>query len=81
MTEISSFPESIDPSPAKSKSSKIFLEGVKKFPSAWGSNVWRLVDVIILDHVMRTLHIVMNVTSTCTAKSFDSINFIFLKTI
>jgi len=61
VSEVSSFAESVNPSSAESKSAEVLLERVEELARTTGSDLRRVVDAVVLDHVVRAVHVVVYV--------------------
>ena len=79
VSEVSRFAESVYPSSAESERSEILLERVEEFSRTASSDLRRVVDAVVLDHVVRAVHVIVHVSLASRAESFDGVNFVFLK--
>ena len=62
VSKVSSLAESVDPSSAESERSEVLLECVEEFSSTASSDLRRVVDAVVLDHVVRAIHVIVDVT-------------------
>ena len=79
VSEVSGFSESVNPSSAESQCAEVLLERVEELARAACSHLRRVVDTVVLDHVVRTVHIVVHVSLACRSECFNRIDFVFLE--
>ena len=79
VSEVSRLSEPVNPSSAESERAEVLLERVEEFARAAGPHLRRVVDAVVLDHVVRAVHVIVHVALASRAECFNRVDFVFLQ--